>query len=115
MDAALELDLGTVEGSIEAYLEDPSVARRIELLAVLERLDQQIDDSDAYESSVIGSAAFGYLGKGSVIGETSSNSAAEEVPESVLRAQTVLVKAAKREVAAPTPDTFADLRVAHRT
>ena len=85
VDAALELDLGTVEGSIEAYLEDPSVARRIELLAVLERLDQQIDDSDAYESSVIGSAAFGYLGKGSVIGETSSNSAAEEVPESVLR------------------------------
>ena len=27
----------------------------------------------------------------------------------LLRAQTVLVKAAKREVAAPTPDTFADL------
>ena len=114
VDAALELDLGTVEESIEAYLEDPSVARRIQLSAVLERLDQQIDDSDAYQSSVIGSAAFGSLGKGSVIGETSSNSAAEEVPESVLRAQTALVKAAKREVAARTPDTFADLRVAHQ-
>ena len=114
VDATLELDLQTVEESIEAYLEDPSVTRRNQLLAVLERLDQQIDDSVAYENSVIGSAAFGYLGKGSVIGETSSNSAAEEVPESVLRAQTVLIKAAKREVTAPTPDTFADLRAGHQ-
>ncbi len=115
VDATLELDLGTVEESIEAYLKDPSLILRNQLSAVLERLDRQIDDSDAYESSVIGSAAFGYSGKGSVIGETSGSSAAEEIPESVLRAQTVLIKAAKREVTAPTPGTFADLRAAHQS
>ena len=49
VDATLELDLGTAEESIEAYLKDPSVDLRNELLAVLERLDQQIDRSDAYE------------------------------------------------------------------
>ena len=114
VDATLELELGTVERSIEAYLKDPSVGLRNELLAVLERLDQHIDRSDAYESSIIGSAAFGLSAKGSVIGETSSASPAEDIPESLLRAQTVLIKAAKREVMAPTPDTFADLRAANR-
>jgi hypothetical protein len=114
VDSTLELDLATVEQSIEAYLRAPSVDLRNELLAVLERLDQQIDRSDAYESSVIGSAAFGYSSKGSVIGETSSASPAEDIPESVLRAQTVLIKAAKREVTAPTPDTFAALRAANQ-
>ena len=112
VDANLELNLGTVEQSIEAYLKDPSVDLRNELLAALKRLDQQIDRSDAYESSAIGSAAFGYSAKGSVIGETRSASPAEEIRESVLRAQTVLVIAAKGEVTAPTPDTLADLRAA---
>ena len=72
-------------------------------------LDEQIDRSDAYESSVIGSGALGYSAKGSVIGETSSASPAEDIPEAVLRDQMVLVRAAKREVMAPTPDTLADL------
>jgi len=79
---------------------------------VVERLDNQIDLSDAYENSAIGSAAFGYSSKGSVIGETSSASAAEDIPESVLRAQTLLIKAARREVTSPTPETLADLRAA---
>ena len=114
VDVTLERDLATVEESIEAYLKDPSVNLRNELLAALERIDQHIDNSDAYESSVIGSAAFGYSAKGSVIGETSNASAAEEIPESVLRAQTVLIKAAKREITAPTPDTLADLREANQ-
>ena len=114
VDATLELGLGTVEQSIEAYLKDPSVDLRNELLAALERLDQQIERNDAYGSSIIGSAAFGYSDKGAVIGETSSVSPAEDIPESVLRAQTVLIKAAKREVITPTPDTFADLRAANQ-
>ena len=49
-----------------------------------------------------------------MIGETSSASAAEEVPEAVLRAQTVLIKAAKSEVTAPSPGTLADLRAANQ-
>ena len=114
VDATLELDLGTVEESIKAYLEDPSDERRKALLAVLERLDQHLDDSDAYESSTITSGALGYSDKGAVLGETRNASAAEEVPESVLQAQITLIKAAKREVSAPAPGTLADLRTAHR-
>ena len=112
VDANLELDLGRVEVSIEAYLKDPSVELRNELLSVLERLDRHIDLSDAYESGIVGSGAIGYSAKGSVMGETGSASPAEDIPESVLRAQAVLIKAAKREVTLPTPDTLADLRAA---
>jgi hypothetical protein len=85
---------------------------RTKLLDILERFDAQIDRSDAYENSVIGSAALGYSSKGSMIGETSSASAAENISESVLLAQTILIKAAKREVTTPTPKTLADLRAA---
>ncbi len=115
VDATLELDLGTVEESIDAYLQDPSDDLRHALLAALERLDQHVDDSDAYESNTIGSGALGYSTKGAVLGETTSASAAEEVPESVLRAQIALVRAAKREVSAPTAATLADLRTANQT
>ena len=114
VDATLELDLGTVEESIEAYLQGPSDERRTALLAVLERLDRHLDDSDAYESSTITSGALGYSDKGAVLGETRNASAAEEVPESVFQAQITLIKAAKREVSAPTPETLADLRTAHQ-
>ena len=72
-------------------------------MAALEELDQQIDLSDDYESRITGSAAVGFGSKGSVIGETSSVSAAEEIPEAEFVAQTVLIKAAKSEIAAPTP------------
>ena len=113
VDAALELDLETVEESIEAYLEDPSDHQRKALVAALERLDQHLDDSDAYESSTITSGALGYADKGAVLGETTNASAAEEVPESVLQAQIALIKAAKREVSAPTPGALTDLRTAH--
>lgn len=114
VDAALELDLGTVEASIEAYLENPSATLRNELLAALENLDQQIDRSDAYGSSIVGSAAFGLSAKGSVIGETSSTSATEEISGAELRAQILLIRAAKQEVSAPTPQTLTELRAANR-
>ena len=115
VDASLEQDIETIEKSIDAYLKNPSVDSRYELLAVLERLDQQIANSDAYEASVIGSGAVGFSTKGSVFGETSSASPAEEVPGSVLRAQMLLIKAAKREVTARTSDTLADVRAASQT
>lgn len=114
VDATLELDLGSVEEAIEAYLQDPSDERRKALLAVLERLDQHLHDSDAYESSTITSGALGYADKGAVLGETTNASAAEEVPESVFQAQIALIKAAKREVSGATPETLADLRTAHQ-
>jgi hypothetical protein len=113
VDVTLELALGATEEAIETYLTDPSPSLRTQLLTALETLDQQIDSSDAYEKSTIGSAAFGYSSKGSVIGETSSVSAAQEIPGAELRAQMVLVKAAKDEVRAPTAETLAELRAAH--
>jgi hypothetical protein len=114
VDATLEQDVRAVEASIDAYLGEPSLERRHQLLAVLQQLDQQIDLSDDYESGVTGSAAVGYASKGSVFGETSSASAAEEVPQAELVAQIALIKAAKREVTAPTPATLADLRAARQ-
>ena len=114
VDAILEADLSDAEDAIDAYLKDPSATRRQALLASLQLLDQQIELSDDYESRIAGSAAFGYASKGSVIGETSHASAAQEVPEAELVAQTVLIKAAKREVTAPTPETLVDLRAARQ-
>jgi hypothetical protein len=114
VDATLELALGTTEQAIETYLQDASPSLRPQLLTALESLDQQIASSDAYESSTIGSAAFGYSTKGSVIGETSSVSAAQEIPGAELRAQMALVKAAKAEVRAPSAETLAELRAARR-
>jgi hypothetical protein len=112
VDVTLEVDVRATEDAIDAYLEDPSTPRRHALLAALEELDQQIDLSDDYESRITGSAAVGYGSKGSVIGETGSASAAEEIPQAEFVAQTVLIKAAKREITAPTPQTRADLRAA---
>jgi len=114
VDATLEADLGAAEEAIDAYLKDPSPQRRDALVDALQLLDQQIALSDDYESRIAGSAAFGYASKGSVIGETSHASAAQEVPEAELVAQTVLIKAAKREVTAPTPETLVDLRAARQ-
>jgi hypothetical protein len=115
VDANLELALGAVEEVVDAYLQDPSPAWRTQLLTALESLDQRIDSSDAYEGSTIGSAAFGSSTKGSVIGETSNASAAGEIPGAELQAQTVLIKAAKDEVRAPTAETLRQLRAAQHT
>jgi hypothetical protein len=112
VDAALELDLSSVEASIAAYLHDQSDSRRDQLVQVLETLDEQIDQSDAYESSVIGSAALGFSAKGSVIGETSAASATEEISHDELQPQTVLIRAAKQEVTRPTADNLAALLAA---
>lgn len=113
VDVTLEDDLDAVRQCIETYLRSPTAELRQQLLTVLERLDDQIDCSDAYEGSIGGSAAFGYSSKGSVIGETSSASPAEEIPGPVLQAQTVLIKAAKQEVRGPTPEALAQLRAAN--
>jgi hypothetical protein len=112
VDFTLEVDVRATEDAIDAYLSDPSASRRDSLSAALEELDQQIGLSDDYESRIAGSAAIGYGSKGSVIGETSRSSAAEEIPEAEFVAQTLLVKAAKSEIAAPTPGTRADLQAA---
>jgi hypothetical protein len=78
----------------------------------LEKLDAQTEQSDAYENSVIGSAALGYASKGEVVGETSIDSVVDEVPSTELNAQFALVKAAKDEVRGPTSGSFAALQSA---
>ena len=114
VDVTLASDLDAVEVAIAAYLRDPSAALRNQLLVALEVLDEQINQSDAYESSVVGSGALGVSTKGSVVGETSAASIAEEIPEAEWQAQTVLIRAAKQEVTTPTSDHFATLGAAHR-
>ena len=62
---------------------------------------------------MVGSGALGFSSKGSVVGETSAASVAEEIPEAEWQAQTVLIRAAKQEVTTPTPDHLAALSAAH--
>lgn len=112
VDTHLEDDISVVQHATDAYLNNPSQELRRELLSALEALDQQTAASDAYEESIVGSAVLGFSPKGSVIGETSRNSIAEELPGSVLRAQITLVKAAKAAVTEPGPTTFDALRTA---
>jgi hypothetical protein len=112
VDVTLEQDIGDAEQAIEAYLRGPDEASRHGLLLVLERLDRQVELGDAYEDTVVGSGALGYSTKGSVVGETSSSSAAEDIPGLELQLQTELIRAAKKEVTRPTADTMAVLRSA---
>jgi hypothetical protein len=112
VDANLEQDINAAEQSIQSYLADPSENQRKDLLAVLERLDNQIDLSDSYDSNIVGSGAIGLATKFSVIGETSSYPISEEVPSAEFQAQVVLVKAAKRAVTQPDSDAIAALRAA---
>jgi hypothetical protein len=114
VDAALASDLVGVEEAVSAYLHDPADGLRNQLLLALEALDDQISQSDAYESSVVGSGALGFSSKGSVIGETSAASPAEEIPEAELQAQTVLIRAAKQEVTTPNSEHRAALEAAQR-
>jgi hypothetical protein len=112
VDATLEGDIARVEQSVAHYLGEPTDETRQLLLAALEGLDAQTEQSDAYGESVIGSGALGYASKGEVLGETSIDSLVDEVPRAELAAQFELVKAAKEEVRGPTPATFAALQSA---
>jgi len=112
VDVHLEQDITMVEQATEAFLGDPSERQRQVLLSALESLDRRTAASDAYEENVVGSAAFGFSSKGSVIGETGVNPIAEVVPASVLRAQIDLVKAAKVAVTVPGPSGLEALRAA---
>jgi hypothetical protein len=112
VDATLEGDIDQVEHSVADYLRQPNQDSRQVLVAVLERLDAQTEQSDAYGQSVIGSGALGYASKGEVVGETSLDSVVDEVPSAELTAQFDLVKAAKEEVRAPTAATMAALQSA---
>ncbi len=112
VDAALEGGVARVERSAAVYLHHPTEATRRSLLAALEELDDQTDQSDAYKESVIGSGALGYASKGEVVGETGIDSVVDEVTSMELQAQVALVTAAKNEVRGPTPATFAALQSA---
>jgi hypothetical protein len=112
VDAALESDVARVEQSVAEYMTDPTDASRRSLLAALETLDEQTNQSDAYEGLVIGSGAVGYASKGEVIGETSIDSVVDELPSEELHAQIALVQAAKNEVRGATTETFAALQSA---
>lgn len=110
VDAALEGDVAQVEQCVAAYLQGQTDAARRSLVTALEKLDDQTDQSDAYRESVIGSGALGYASKGEVLGETSIDSVADEIPNAELHAQIALVQAAKDEVRRSTSETLAALQ-----
>jgi len=109
----LEQDISMVQQATDTYLGDPGEPGRQQLLAALEALDQWTAASDAYEASLADSPVFGFSPKCSVIGETSRNPIAEELPAQVLRAQIALVRAAKAAVTAPGPSSLDALRAAN--
>jgi hypothetical protein len=113
VDTTLEGDLTDVEQSIQSFLANPTENRRKELRTVLEQLDDQTDSSDYFSENVIGSGALGYATKFSVIGETSPNPIAEDVPATVFQAQIALVKAAKDAVVEQTESRLIALRKAN--
>lgn len=110
VEVHLEWDIDAVQQAVTAFLQNASDGARQSLVVVLDRLDSQIDLGDAYAASVADSPVFGQAPKGDVLGETSSNSMAEEVPGAVLRAQVALVRAAKVAVQDPSPSSLEDLR-----
>jgi len=110
VEVHLEWDIDAVQQAVTAFLENSSDGSRQSLVAVLDRLDNQVDLSDSYAASIAGSPLFGQAPKGDVLGETSSHSMAEEIPGAVLRAQVALVRAAKIAVQDPSPNTLEDLR-----
>jgi len=114
VDATLEMDIRHVEQAVDEYLSSPGDVQREELVAQLAALDDQISKSDFYESSIFGSGILGLASKGTVIGETSGEPFVEEVPTAEFRAQIALVRAAKLEVEAPTPETMEVLRAARQ-
>jgi hypothetical protein len=106
VDIHLEQAIAQVQSATDAYLDNPSQELRQGLLEALGTVDQRTAASDSYEASIVGSAAWGFASKGSVIGETGQNSIAEELPGLVLQAQATLVKAAKAAVTEPGSATF---------
>ena len=112
VDYQLEQGIAVVEVALGTHLEHPGDDSRRDLLRALELLDQQIDQSDSYDANNIRSARYGTAPRSAVIGETRLSPLVQPVPSVEFQAQIALVKAAKREVTIPTPDTLSDLRAA---
>jgi hypothetical protein len=112
VEVHLETDIDAVQQAVATFLQVGGEGSRQALLATLETLDNQIDRSDAYEASIVGSPVFGGASKGSVLGETSTYPLAEEVPDRVVRSQVALVRAAKNVIRDPSPHTLHELRSA---
>jgi hypothetical protein len=111
VDSGLEMDISGVEDAVDAYLADQSDDRRQILLKALEALDNETEDSDAYESRTSWRSILAAPSP-EVIGETSSHPIAEDIPSSEFAGQVTLVKAAKQVVLHPNPQTTAALETA---
>lgn len=112
VDAAFEEDLHEIEAAADAYLERPLDDRRSALLACLERLDAQIERSEAFDASSSVTIAFGSAPRLAIVGDTTDNPVVEQVLASEFNAQVELVRAAKDEVRDPSPRSLEALRSA---
>jgi hypothetical protein len=111
VDAELENAIERVRQAAATYLVQPSTEPRNNLLAELERLDEQINRGDEYTTKPFASGFVGYLSN-PAIGATTDHSVGEDVPDDLFQAQIELVKAAKEEVRLTTRETLRDLRTA---
>jgi hypothetical protein len=107
VDRVLETDICAVEQAVDNYLENSTDALGQDLMAALEYLDDRLALCDAYH------ARFRMLQTSSrVVGATSLNPIAEDIPSPEFQAQVALVKAAKQEVLRRTDETLSDLKAA---
>ena len=108
VDRVLESDICIVEQAVERYLAGRTDELCHDLFSALDHLDDQTALGDAFHGR------FGIMWQTSpaVVGATSFNPIAEDLPGPEFQAQVALVKAAKQEVLQRTPETFAELRAA---
>jgi hypothetical protein len=112
VDASFEDDLRLVEASVSEYLARQGASERAGLQASIERLDDQIAASEAFDSNSSLFHAFGSAPRLAIVGESSENPVVEEVIAADFQAQTTLVRAAKDELREPSPRALEALRAA---
>lgn len=117
VDHGLRDCIAAVESAVVTYLVRITDASRDALVHALEDLDAETAAGDAFRSrtnaivSLTGMAGLG-LSSLRVIGQTSRFPVVLQVPVPVFQAQVALVRAAKEEVRAGTPQTLAALDAA---
>jgi hypothetical protein len=107
-----EDDLLEIETLVAAYLERFDDDRRAALVAGLERLDERIERSEAFDSNSSVGFAFGSAPRIAIVGEVTDNPVVEEILPAVFQAQVALVRAAKDEIREPSPRALDAMRSA---
>jgi hypothetical protein len=112
VDATFEECLHEIEAAAAAYLSRPLDDNRAALQTCLERLDEQIEQSEAFDANSRLTTAFGSVPRFAIVGDTTEHPVVEQVLAAEFTAQVALVRAAKDEVRDPSPRSLEALRSA---